>query len=115
MNSLKNSVKLIGHLGSAPEIKRLDNGNLMAKLSLATNESYKNSKGEKVTRTQWHRLVAWGKVAEVIEKYARKGSEVAIEGMLLYHNYVDKEGVTRYTTDIRINEVLFLSKSVAGG
>ena len=108
MNTLRNKVQLIGNLGSNPEIKNLDGGKKLAKLNLATNETYKNAKGEKVTETQWHNLIAWGKTADIIEKYLLKGHEVAIEGKLVNNNYTDKEGVKRYTTEIQINELLML-------
>lgn len=113
MASLKNSVKLIGNLGGDPEVKRLEGGKIVAKISLATNETYKNARGEKVTSTQWHRLTAWGKVAEIIEKYTKKGSEIAVEGKLEYQNYEDKDGISRYVANIKINEVLLLSKAAA--
>ncbi len=79
-------------------------------MSIATNESYKNAKGEYVKQTQWHNLVAWGKTAEIIEKILDKGSEVAIEGKLINRNYTDKEGVKRYITEIEVNELLLLNK-----
>ena len=108
MNTLRNKVQLIGNLGQNPEVKELENGKKMAKFSIATNETYRNKAGEKVTDTQWHNLVAWGKNAEIIEKYLKKGSEVAIEGKLLNRNYTDKEGVKRYSTEIHVNELLML-------
>lgn len=108
MNALRNKVQLIGNLGMNPEIKNLDGGKKLAKMSIATNESYKNSKGEKITETQWHNLIAWGKTAEVIEKYLHKGSEVAIEGKLINKNYTGKDGVKRYSTEIQVNELLIL-------
>ncbi len=92
MYALKNKVQLIGNLGNKPEIRTLDGGKKMARFSVATNETYRNAKGEKVTETQWHNLVAWGKVAEIAEKYLDKGSEVAIEGKLTNRSYNDKEG-----------------------
>jgi single-strand DNA-binding protein len=110
MNSLKNKVQLIGNLGNAPEVKTLDGGNKLARLSLATNETYKNSKGEKVTETQWHNVIAWGKTAEIVEKYFTKGIEVMVEGKLINRNYTDKEGVKRYVTEVQANELLILSK-----
>ena len=110
MNNLRNSVRLIGNLGAAPEVKNLDKGNKVAKLSLATSESYTNAKGEKVKDTQWHNLVAWGKTAEIAEKYLSKGSEVAIEGKLTSHSYTDKEGVKKYVTEVVVNEILMLDK-----
>jgi len=110
MNNLKNKVQLIGNLGNAPEVKTLDGGNKLARLSLATNETYKNAKGEKVTETQWHNVIAWGKTAEIIEKYFTKGLEVMVEGKLINRNYTDKEGVKRYVTEVQANELLILSK-----
>lgn len=112
MNTLKNKVQLIGNLGNTPEIVNLESGKKLAKFSIATNESYKNAQGEKVQDTQWHQLVAWGKTAEIIEKYITKGSEIAIEGKLASRSYDDKEGVKRYTTEVVVSEVLMLgSKS----
>lgn len=108
MNTLKNKVQLIGNLGQNPEVKELNDGKKVAKFSLATNETYRNKAGEKVTDTQWHNLVAWGKTAEIIEKYLKKGSEVAVEGKLLNRNYTDKEGVKRYVTEIQVSELLML-------
>ena len=108
MNTLKNKVQLIGNLGQNPEVKELNGGKKVAKFSLATNETYRNKAGEKVTDTQWHNLVAWGKTAEIIEKYLKKGSEVAVEGKLLNRNYTDKEGVKRYVTEIQVSELLML-------
>ena len=86
MNTLRNRVQLIGNLGSAPEIKTLEGGKKIAKLVIATNETYKNQKGEKVTETTWHNLTAWGNNAEVAEKYLQKGSEIAIDGKLRNNN-----------------------------
>ena len=108
MNALRNKVQLIGNLGMDPEVKSLDGGKKLAKMSIATNENYKNAKGEKVTETQWHNLVAWGKTAEIIERFLKKGSEVAIEGKLINRNYTDKEGIKRYVTEIEVSEVLML-------
>ena len=108
MNALRNKVQLIGNLGMAPEIKVLDGNKKLAKMSIATNESYKNAKGELVKETQWHNLIAWGKTADIIEKHLKKGSEVAVEGKLINRNYIDKEGTKRYITEIQINELLLL-------
>ena len=112
MYALKNKVQLIGNLGNAPEIKNLENSKKIAKFSLATNESYRNEKGEKVQETQWHNLVAFGKVAELCEQYLSKGSEVAIEGKLTHRDYADATGVKRYLTEIHVNELLILDKKV---
>jgi single-strand DNA-binding protein len=110
MSTLKNKVQLIGHVGQDPEIKTFDGGKKLAKLSIATNESYKNDKGEKVEETQWHSLIAWGKTAEIIEKYVVKGKEIAIEGKLTHKSYDDKNGEKRYVTEVVIDELLMLGK-----
>src|SRR5215470_18080553 len=110
MNALRNKVQLIGNVGNAPEIKKLENGKKMARFSVATNETYRTAKGDKVTETQWHNLVAWGKVADIAEQYLSKGSEVAIEGKLINRNYTDKEGNKRYVTEVQVNEVLMLGE-----
>ena len=92
MYSLRNKVQLIGNLGKNPEIKSTDSGKKLATFSVATNEIYTNNKGEKVKETQWHNLVAWGKLADVAEKYLEKGTEVVIEGKILTKDYLDKDG-----------------------
>ena len=95
MKNLRNKVQLIGNLGKDPEVKQLESGKILAKLSLATSENYKNADGEKVTDTQWHNLVAWGKTAQIAEKYLKKGNKIAIEGKLINRSYEDKEGIKR--------------------
>lgn len=107
MQSLKNRVQLIGRLGSAAEIKEFD-GKKLARFSLATNEYYKNSKGEKIEDTQWHQIVAWGKLAEIAEKYTAKGKEVAIVGKLNNRSYEDKAGNKKYICEIQASELLLL-------
>jgi single-strand DNA-binding protein len=109
MNAMKNTVQLIGNLGNEPEVKTLDNGKKLAKMSIATNENYKNVKGERVTETHWHNVIAWGKTAEVAAKYLSKGWEVAIEGKLVNRDYIDKDGIKRYVTEVLVNELLILS------
>ena len=113
MYALKNKVQLIGNLGNAPEVKTLESGKKMARFSVATNEIYRNNKGEKVIETQWHNLIAWGKVAEIVEKYLDKGKEVAIEGKLINRSYTDKEGNKKYVTEIQVNELLMLGAKSA--
>ncbi len=110
MYALKNKVQLIGNLGNAPEVRTLDGGKKMAKFSIATNETYRNSKGEKVTETQWHNMIAWGKVAEIAEKYLTKGKEVVVEGKLVNRNYTDKDGNKKYSTEVQVNELLLLGE-----
>lgn len=108
MSTLRNKVQLIGNLGNDPEIITLDSGKKLAKFNIATNETYKNAQGEKVTDTQWHNVVAWNKTAEIIESYVTKGKEVAVEGKLTSRSYEDKEGQKRYITEIVCNEILLL-------
>ncbi|CAM3570284.1 single-stranded DNA-binding protein [Flavobacterium gelidilacus] len=110
MNALRNKVQLIGHVGQEPEIKTFEGGKKLANITLATNESYTNAKGEKVESTEWHRLTAWGKTADLIESYVTKGKEIAIEGKLSHRSYDDKDGVKRYITEVVISELLLLGK-----
>ncbi|MGF7082720.1 single-stranded DNA-binding protein [Mucilaginibacter sp. UYCu711] len=109
MNSLKNSVRLVGNLGMDPEIKTFDTNKKLAKLSLATSESYKNDKGEKITDTQWHNLVIWGAQAKIAEDVLKKGDEIIIEGRINNRNYLDKDGNKKYTSEIVVNEFLKVS------
>jgi single-strand DNA-binding protein len=110
MKSMRNKVQLIGNLGSNPEVVNLQKGQKLAKFSLATNETYYNNAGEKVSDTQWHNLVAWGKIADKVEKYLQKGTEIAVEGKLVNRNYEDKNGIKRYVTEIIVNDFLMLGK-----
>lgn len=110
MNTLKNSVQLIGNLGKEVEIKDLASGSKVARIVIATNDYYKNNKGEAVTETQWHNLVAWGKTAELMANMLSKGSEVAIQGKLVHRSYEDKDGNTRYTSEVKVNEFMKISK-----
>ncbi|MGO4817257.1 single-stranded DNA-binding protein [Flavobacterium sp. W22_SRS_FP1] len=110
MNAMKNRVQLIGHVGNDPEIKTFEGGKVLANLTIATNDSYKNDKGEKVEQTEWHKVVAWGKTAEIIEKFVTKGKEIAIDGKLTHRSYEDKNGEKRYVTEVVANEVLLLGK-----
>lgn len=108
MNNLRNRVQLIGNLGMKPEIKTLESGKKMAKFSIATNETYKNAKGEKITDTQWHNVIAWNKTAEIAEMFLDKGKEVAIEGKLTTRSWDDEQGNKRYITEIVCSELLLL-------
>ncbi len=110
MNALKNKVQLIGNAGNDPEIKTFNEGKKLARLVIATNESYYNDKGDKVTDTQWHAVTAWGKTAEIIEKYVTKGKELAVEGKLTHRSYDDKNGEKRYVTEVVISDVLLFGK-----
>lgn len=108
---MKNSVQLIGHVGQEPEIKNLEGGKKLANFSIATNEVYYRENGDKVEKTEWHRITAWGKTAEIIEKYVAKGKEIAIGGKLSHRSYDDKDGIKRYVTEVIADEVLLLGKS----
>ncbi|HEX8577489.1 MAG TPA: single-stranded DNA-binding protein [Flavobacterium sp.] len=110
MNTLRNRVQLIGNVGNDPEIRTLEGGKKRAYLSIATNENYKNEKGEKVEQTEWHRITAWGKTADIIENYVTKGKEIAVEGKLTHRSYEDKNGEKRYVTEVVISEIMLLGK-----
>ena len=110
MNAMRNKVQLIGHVGQDPEIKTFEGGKKVANITIATNDQYTNDKGEKVEQTEWHRVTAWGKLAEIIEKYVEKGKEIAIEGKLSHRSYDDKDGNKRYITEVVANDILLLSK-----
>ncbi len=108
MSTVRNKVQLIGNLGNQPEIITLESGKKLAKFNLATNDSYKNAQGEKITDTQWHNIIAWGNTAQIIEQYVNKGEEIAIEGKLTSRSYDDKDGNKRYITEIVVSELLML-------
>lgn len=108
MNALRNKVQLIGHVGNDPEVKPFGEEKKTVTLTLATNEVYRNDKGEKIEETQWHRVVAWGKTAEIIEKYVGKGKEIVLEGKLVHRSYNDKNGEKKYLTEVVANEILLL-------
>lgn len=109
MSNMRNKVQLIGRLGIDPEVKTFDNGQ-MTRLSIATSDRYKNNKGEQVEDTQWHNVIAWGKTAEIAEKYLKKGQEVGIVGRLQTRQYDDKDGNKRYMTEVVCKELLMLGK-----
>jgi single-strand DNA-binding protein len=105
MNAI-NKVQLTGNLGNDPEIKTLENGNKLARFSMATKEEYTTRSGEKSSDTQWHFIIAWGKVAEHVEKELQKGSFVSVAGRLATKSYIDKNGQKRYVTEIIANDVI---------
>jgi single-strand DNA-binding protein len=108
MYALKNKVQLIGNLGKAPEVKTLEGGKKVARFTMATNETYRDRAGRKETQTTWHNIVAWGKVAEIAEKFLDRGKEVAIEGKLVNRSYNDKAGNKQFITEVVANELLLL-------
>ena len=113
MNTINNKVQLIGHLGMNPDIRTLEGGKKMARISIATSDSYTNAKGEKITETYWHNIIAWGKTAEIAEQTLVKGSQVSVEGKLVNRSYVDKQGVKKYITEVVANELLVIKKKEA--
>jgi len=112
MKALNNRVQLIGFLGNDPEVRTFENGKVMAKMSLATNEAV-SEKGKKGVRTQWHQLVVWGKLAEICGKYLQKGGEIAVDGRLVYHHYTDKDGNNRLASEITVSDLLMISARVS--
>ena len=110
MSTLRNKVQLIGRLGQDPEIITFEDGNKLAKFSLATDDSYKDKKGNKVERTEWHNIVVKGGLVKVVESYVNKGKEIAVEGKLTSRSYETKDGDKRYITEIVCNDLLLMSK-----
>ena len=110
MNTLKNNVQLIGNLGGEVELVTLGSGMHKANLRLATNDYYKNKDGEKVQQTEWHTLIAWGKKAENMSKILKKGTEIAVQGKLTHRSFEDKNGVTRYVSEVVVQEFLKITK-----
>ncbi len=108
MNTLKNKVSLIGNLGFDPEIREVAKGRKVARFTVATNDSYRNANGERVTDTQWHTIVCWGRTAEAAGKVLRKGSPVALEGRLVHRSYETKEGGKRYVTEVVMSDFQIL-------
>jgi single-strand DNA-binding protein len=111
-----NKVILIGNLGADPEVRHLQNGAAVANFRIATSETYKDRQtGEKREQTEWHSIVAWRGLAEIVEKYLRKGSKVYVEGKLRTRQWQDKDGNTRYTTEIHADEMTMLDRAAGGG
>jgi single-strand DNA-binding protein len=108
MNTLKNKVTLIGNLGMDPETKKLDSGKTVTHFTLATEDNYKNSEGQKVSETTWHNIVAWNGLADIADKYLKKGHQVVLDGRISYRSYEDKQGTTKYITEIVLNDLVLL-------
>lgn len=108
MNSLKNRVTLIGNLGQDPETKTTESGKKVTNFTLATDDGYKNSDGQKVSETTWHNIVAWNGLADIAGKYLKKGRQVAVEGRIVYRTYEDKKGATKHITEIVLNDLILL-------
>ena len=110
MSGSLNKVILIGNLGKDPELKMTPGGQALARFSLATTETWKTPQGEKKEKTEWHRIVVWGKQAEIAEKYLRKGKQIMIEGRIQYGEYTDQAGVKKTTCDIRCDNFVMLGR-----
>ena len=110
MNVLRNSVRLIGHVGDHPKVRQFENGRKVANFSLATNEWYVDGSGTRQSETTWHKLVAFGNPAVIAEKFIEKGSEIAVEGKLSNRQYEDNKGDTHYVTEIVVNSMILLDK-----
>lgn len=110
MGTLRNSVHLIGRPGMDPEVKVFGEGKRLARFTFATNDKHYNDKMELITDTEWHNLLAWGRVAEQVEKIVKKGRLMAIEGKLQTRQYEDKEKNKRYITEIVIDEFMLIDK-----
>ena len=105
-----NKVILVGNVGKDPEIRHLENNLVLARFSLATSETYKNKNGEMVTNTEWHNIVAWRQLAELAERFIRKGRQLYVEGKITTRQWDDKEGNKRYTTEIVADNIRLLGK-----
>lgn len=110
-----NKVILIGRLGGAPELRYTANGKAVASFKVATNEQWTGKDGEKEERTEWHRIVAWGRLGEICGEYLKKGTQVYLEGRIQTRSWEDKEGVKRYTTEIVAQTMQMLSPSTKAG
>ena len=113
MSNFRNHVQLIGNVGEDPKITLLDGDRKVANFPMATNEYYTNAKGEKVQNTDWHQVVAWGKTADILEKYTAKGSEIGVQGKIKTRSYTTEDGNQRYVTEIVADEVLLLGSKTA--
>lgn len=110
-----NKVILVGNLGSDPELRYTGSGTAVCNFSVATTESYKDRDGNQVENTEWHRVVAWARLAEICGEYLSKGRQVYIEGQLQTRQWEDKDGNTRYTTEIKAREMQMLGSREGGG
>lgn len=121
MSRSLNRVTLIGNLGNDPEIRTTTGGNKVAQFSLATSRQWNSASGEKQEKTEWHKCIAWNQaqrgtgLADIVERYVRKGDKLYVEGRVEYRQYEDKEKQTRYVTEINVREIILLSPKAGGG
>lgn len=115
MSSLKNRVILIGRLGQDPETKTLEGNKKVTHFTLATDESYKNAEGQKINEATWHNITAWNSLADVADRFLKKGKQVAVEGRIVYRTYEDKKGVTKNSTEIVLHDLVLLGSGKGNG
>jgi single-strand DNA-binding protein len=115
MNSLKNRAILIGRLGQDPETKTIDNGKKVTRFTLATDDSFKNADGQRISEATWHNIVAWNGLADIADRFLKKGKQVAVEGRIVYRSYEDKKGVMKYITEIVLDDLVLLGSGKANG
>ena len=115
MNSLKNKVILIGRLGQDPQTKTTESGKKVTHFTLATDDSYKNSEGQRISEATWHNITAWNGTADIADRFLKKGNQVAVEGRIVYRSYEDKKGVTKNTTEIVLDDLVLLGSGKGKG
>jgi single-strand DNA-binding protein len=115
MNSLKNRVILIGRLGQNPETKTIEGGKKVTHFTLATDDSYKNAEGQRVNEATWHNITAWNGLADIADRFLKKGRQVAVEGRIVYRTYEDKKGVMKNSTEIVLDDLILLGSGKASG
>jgi single-strand DNA-binding protein len=115
MNSLKNKVILVGRLGQNPETKTIEGNKKVTHFTLATDDSYKNADGQKISEATWHNITAWNGLADVADRFLKKGVQVAVEGRIVYRSYEDKKGVTKNVTEIVLNDLVLLGSGKGKG
>jgi single-strand DNA-binding protein len=115
MSSLKNRAILIGRLGRDPETKTIENGKKVTHFTLATDDSFKNAEGQKVSEATWHNITAWNGLADIADRFLKKGREVAVEGRIVYRSYEDKKGVMKYITEIVLDDLVLLGSGKNSG
>lgn len=109
MNHLSNRIQLIGNLGKDAEFKSTNTGKSLARVSIATKEIYNNQKGERVVEVQWHNLIAWGKVADNMNTFFKKGKNVAVQGKLTHRSYEDSQGATKKISEVVVQDFMLLN------
>jgi single-strand DNA-binding protein len=115
MNSLKNKVILVGRLGQNPETKTIEGNKKVTHFTLATDDSYKNADGQKISEATWHNITAWNGLADIADRFLKKGVQVAVEGRIVYRSYEDKKGVTKNVTEIVLNDLVLLGSGKGKG